>query len=1137
MGSKGDCNVATPVGDAVGLTGDARIDGLVQGSRWISGGGTTVITYSLSVNDNPQGGPWIEPLRGMVLAALSEWSKVANISFVEVDSGSVYSDSTADIAITLVGNELEVPGAVILGFTIFPDPAFADMLIELGETTRDEYPRLEGDVAFGNSHPVFQDTTPGGAAFWIAMHEIGHALGLKHPSDDGFNDRPTFTELGISQQDGYLYTVMTTSGNASPERMNVAATVMPLDILAIQRIYGANMTYRAGDDVYDVGVPLNRLNPTYTIWDGGGVDTIRAHITSINLRPGSLMMDAVGGPKIGIAYGTIIENVEIVESVSHGVQVDGNDASNTISGIRPQDVALGGPGDDRYFLTGQASGRTGFVSERENEGNDTVFSPVNYTLNWHVENLILTGTQGRRGVGSIFANTITGTPGPDILEGNAGNDTLIGGDAADTLSGGGGDDLLRADAVGPDTLTGGPDNDIYEIYGPGNRIVEMPDEGRDTLRSYAEHAQLPPNVEDLELVDAAIAVSGFGNALANVVTGNAGENRLRGLAGNDILYGKSGADTLDGGVGADALAGGAGDDAYFVDNTGDSVAENANEGIDWVLASVAFSLPQDVDNLELRGTASAGAGNAAANVIIGNGGSDTLGGDAGDDALYGQAGDDFLSGGSGSDQLDGGADIDTALYDQASSDLVVDLDIATAQPVLGGQGEDLLISIENVVGSVGSDALLGNNLANRLTGGAGPDRLIGRDGADTLIGGAGIDTLDGGAGADILGGGAGDDAYFVDNAGDVVAENANEGVDWVFAALTFSLPQEVEHLELLGMDDSGGIGNAVANMMIGNGGNNSLGGDSGDDTLSGGAGNDTLAGGAGADRLLGGDGNDTLNGGAGIDSLRGGAGDDFYRADDAGDIVAEGPDAAGIDTVQSAFNYSLGGAIENLVLTGSAVNGTGNANANRLSGNALANLLLGLTGNDTLLGGGGNDTLSGAGGLDNLQGGGGDDLYILDLATDLVTEIPNAGIDTVQIGVSSALPGSVENLTFTGAGAINGNGNAGANEITGNSGNNRLTGNLGNDTLNGGAGIDTLIGGGGNDRFVFTAGQANGDRVSDFAGNGPDAGDSLLFQGYGGGATFVQINPTTWEIRSAGPTETLTFVNSAPIDVTDYTFA
>lgn len=94
--------------------------------------------------------------------------------------------------------------------------------------------------------------------------------------------------------------------------------------------------------------------------------------------------------------------------------------------------------------------------------------------------------------------------------------------------------------------------------------------------------------------------------------------------------------------------------------------------------------------------------------------------------------------------------------------------------------------------------------------------------------------------------------------------------------------------------------------------------------------------------------------------------------------------------------------------------------------------------------------------------------------------------DTLTAAVTTTLAANVENLTLTGAAAINGTGNAGNNVITGNTANNLLNGSGGNDTLNGGAGLDTLTGGAGNDVFLFQFSQstvANPDRITDFAIN------------------------------------------------------
>ena len=125
-----------------------------------------------------------------------------------------------------------------------------------------------------------------------------------------------------------------------------------------------------------------------------------------------------------------------------------------------------------------------------------------------------------------------------------------------------------------------------------------------------------------------------------------------------------------------------------------------------------------------------------------------------------------------------------------------------------------------------------------------------------------------------------------------------------------------------------------------------------------------------------------------------------------------------------------------------------NAASDNLTGDAAANLLYGFGGNDTLDGGAGNDTM---------VGGLGNDIYVVDAAGDIVTEAVAAGTDMITASATiTALAAQVENLTLTGAAAINGSGNALANVITGNGANNTIIGGAGADTLAGGAGTDIV---------------------------------------------------------------------------------
>ena len=222
------------------------------------------------------------------------------------------------------------------------------------------------------------------------------------------------------------------------------------------------------------------------------------------------------------------------------------------------------------------------------------------------------------------------------------------------------------------------------------------------------------------------------------------------------------------------------------------------------------------------------------------------------------------------------------------------------------------------------------------------------------------------------------------------------------------------------------IADDIDNVETGTTGSNLLNGLGGNDAILGLAGNDTLNGGNGNDVLDGGGGNDRLSGGNGRDSLEGSTGNDILSG--AGDV-------------------------------------------------------------DSLSGGAGADMLNGGTGADTMAGGAGNDTYIVDIASDILTELAGGGIDTERASVTDTLANNVENLTLTGAGNINGTGNGLANILMGNSGSNGLNGNAGADTLNGGTGNDRLDGGDGNDRL---AGGAGADRLT----GGLNA-DTFLFQSLG----------------------------------------
>lgn len=212
-------------------------------------------------------------------------------------------------------------------------------------------------------------------------------------------------------------------------------------------------------------------------------------------------------------------------------------------------------------------------------------------------------------------------------------------------------------------------------------------------------------------------------------------------------------------------------------------------------------------------------------------------------------------------------------------------------------------------------------------------------------------------------------------------------------------------------------------------------------------------------------------------------------------------------TVTQGLNVTLAPSARNLTLSGTAMNGAGNAADNKLIGNEQANMLEGGSGNDTLTGNGGNDTLMGGLGADVMSGGLGDDTYYVENLGDVVTETadPRGGLDTVIINGSAVtsytLGAYVEDLTFNVSVSVKATGNTLDNVIRGGSasdtisggdgndslyaasGNDILDGGNGNDLLDGSAGADAMTGGLGNDTYVV---DSVNDKIIELAGQGTD---------------------------------------------------
>ena len=1144
---------------------------------------------------------WTSIEGNAVAVALQSWANVANISFVQVSSAA-----DADLI------EHSVPGSVLdgdYGEHGTPGDAF--------QTTN----QYDGSILLGGNtyaHGYFNfeafgwdysdpngGLNVGGEGYWTLIHELGHGLGLAHPHDDGGGSTifPGVTDTWVTGDNGLnqgIWTVMSyiatddpssahtnhtgtdrwfDSGGNDVANYGYFAGPMAYDIAAIQDLYGANGNFHNGSDTYWLP-DQNALGTYWTcIWDTGGSDSIAyggSRSVTINLTAATLDNSPTGGGVISSASGihggyTIAKGV-VIENAYGGSGSDtltGNFADNILNGGAGADTMTGGGGNDRYYVD-----NVGDTVIENGGGADWVYTSLtSYALGANVENLSDVGyfSADFAGYGNSLNNIIQSYHGDDYLDGGAG---------ADTLQGYNGDDT-------------------YVIDNAGDVVLESVSSGTDQVNCYLTSYTLAANVENLNYIGpSTTGFSGTGNAL------------------NNTIWGWNGADYLDGGIGADILYGYNGDDTFYVDNIGDAVVENANQGTDWVVCYLSsYTLGANVENLNYLGpstTGFTGTGNSLNNTILGWNGADRLDGGIGADTMRGYDGDDlFYVDNIGDAALENANEgTDTIVTTLTSYTLAANIENLTYNGSGGfsgtGNGLDNAITGSAVndvlVGAGGNDTLLGGLGADNMTGGTGNDNyfvdnggdavtenvgegsdtvyasisytltanvetLVQQGGADlqgygntlanTLIGNSGNNLLNGGIGADGMQGGAGNDTYFVDNVGDGVVESAGAGNDTVFSTVNFTLSANVETLILQGSADLQGYGNSLVNTLYGNAGSNLLSGGVGADLMVGGAGNDTyfvdniadsafesagagndtvfstanyalaadiesliLQGGANlqaygnnqANTIYGNSGNNLINGAGGIDLMVGGGGNDTYFVDDSSDSCFENA-AAGNDTAYSTVNYGLAADVEALVLQGSAdLQGYGNNTGNSIYGNS------------------GNNLINGGGGADTMVGGAGNDTYFVDNIGDGIVENANAGTDAVFAGVSYALSANVETLVLQGAGNIDGIGNTLNNSVFGNSGAN---------TLDGGAGADQLTGNLGNDIFVFHVGQANGDTIVDFAGNGAAAGDQLSFFGYGPSATFTNVDATHWQVSYAGGAahELITFMNGAAVDHTDVLFA
>lgn len=447
-----------------------------------------------------------------VVLALNYVSSVLDLKFEKTLVASAAN------TIAFSNNDQRNNGTGSSGYANYPDDALwgSDLFLDNSPASPD--------------NPTLRDGTYGALTL---IHELGHALGLKHPFG-GPNKVTGEIETPPSlsaMEDKTEYTVM--SYTDSPAQYYLRYSV--LDIAALQYLYGPSKTSRTGNDTYSISTTGNNF-----IWDGAGTDTLTAASCNqgctVYLQPGywgfvgSKASYITSPGQITVNFGSVIEN--LIGS-SYADTLYGNDAANsidggagndTIDGGLSNDTLTGGTGND--LLTGGAGNDTfnidaGTDSISDLSNGDTLvvspgasftatlsgpFTATSATRNAGVATLSTSGfkvdlTLAQGPSGFSVSNTGAATE----LIGGPCNDTLLGGSGIDTLTGGAGNDILNGGA-GLDTAVYLAKRADYTVVVASDRVTVS------SKASATDGTDSLTGIERLRFADSSLALDSNGAA-------------------------------------------------------------------------------------------------------------------------------------------------------------------------------------------------------------------------------------------------------------------------------------------------------------------------------------------------------------------------------------------------------------------------------------------------------------------------------------------------------------------------------------------------------------------------------------------------------------------------------------------------
>ena len=364
-------------------TENDSIDGLISGAYWQTDA-DRIITWGIG----DFGYYWSDAGYQIMQSAFNAWEAVIDVDFQYSGYYSDYRNSSVDIMVSLHDDSYFV-NSNIAGRGLFPNVEFADSVAASEGNNIFSYPNPEGDITLNVDNPTFDWINLGSNSFHIILHEIGHAIGLKHPHDGGLAGYTTYQAAGLDGYDNGYLTLMSYEPTSHLWNYGWASTPLPFDIIAAQTIYGENTTTNAGNTTHS----LSKDGLLRTLYDVSGNDILDA--SSIN--QGVTLKLAQGNwssidtlSTVYIAHGTTIEDAigtswdDVIYGEEGPNSLSGLDGNDTIEALGGDDIVFAGPGNDTLF-GGSGFDHAYFTGNRSNFTQSKVGQVTSFTDNLGLE--------------------------------------------------------------------------------------------------------------------------------------------------------------------------------------------------------------------------------------------------------------------------------------------------------------------------------------------------------------------------------------------------------------------------------------------------------------------------------------------------------------------------------------------------------------------------------------------------------------------------------------------------------------------------------------------------------------------------------------------------------------------------------